>query len=76
MSVTYRIVRVKQEVTDIEVPDSEVAKGLDAAQAYALNHGVNVLDDPDSHAYTDKTAKTLRVNAYIKQPYPEDKNNG
>jgi len=66
MSITYRVVRIKQEVTDIEVPDSEVAKGLVVARAYALNHRINVLDDPDSHTYTDKTAKTIRVNAYIK----------
>jgi hypothetical protein len=72
MSITYRVVRVRQEITDIEVPESEVSKGLEAAQAYAFDHGVNVLDDPDAHTYTDKTVVTLRVNAYIKQPYPSE----
>lgn len=77
MSIKFRVVRVVQEATDIEVSDEVIKRegSLEAVQAWALQQGISVLDDEGWHTYTDKTVKVLRANAYINQPYPEGKDN-
>lgn len=73
---TYRMVRVVQQAVDVEVPDEELAKGEASVEEYVKRRGTLPFEDEDWHTYMDAPNRrkiVLRIFAYMKNPYEDDK---
>lgn len=65
MSVKYKAVVSIRFTVDVDVPDREIAKGPDAAAAYARAYGLGVWNDPTERTtYADYESEVVHVTAF------------
>jgi hypothetical protein len=69
MSVKYIVSVAIQYTVEVDVPDSEIAKGPTSAAAYACKCGEEMYWDDNTCTYADETIKIVHVSAY---PVPEE----
>lgn len=70
MSIKYKVSIAIRFTVEVDVPDSEIAKGPTSAAAYARKCGEDVWNDPGERStYADYETKVIHVSAY---PAPEE----